>query len=73
MPNSRPQDATVEPSTETPVETKEPEAKKSPSLFAKLLAPFNTGKPKVEKRAKSPKSPKRDKKKDLVEVSLLRR
>ena len=43
-----------------PADAKKEDPPKSPSLLAKLLAPFNRG----EKRAKSPKSPKKEKKEE---------
>lgn len=52
---------------ETPAETKE-EKPKSPSLLAKLLAPFKNEKAKVDKKVKAPKSPKKEKKKEESEV-----
>jgi len=39
-------------------------------LLSKLLAPFKDGKAKGEKKVKAPKSPKKEKKKDEVEVGL---
>lgn len=49
-------------------DAKKEDPPKSPSLLAKLLAPFNRG----EKRAKSPKSPKKEKKEESkVRISTL--
>lgn len=41
---------------------------KSPSILAKLLAPFKGDKAEKVKKVKTPKSPKKDKKKEESEV-----
>lgn len=49
-------------------EAKKEDRPKSPSLLAKLLAPFKNEKAKGEKKVKAPKSPKKEKKKEESEV-----
>jgi hypothetical protein len=44
-----------------PADAKKEEVPKSPSLLAKLLAPFKN----TEKKAKAPKSPKKEKKEEV--------
>jgi hypothetical protein len=46
---------------DAPTEAKKEDAPKSPSLLAKLLAPFKAS----DKKAKAPKSPKKEKKEEV--------